>query len=837
VRRLRPRTALVGRIDPDAPDAVSSVSGYDAKLGVVDENTRVIVPRADYRTAVAANHKYGDSAQLIPVTTWRQAAREGRAIDRKRLLTLAVVGLFIFGSATFGLYQRSEARRDAAAQAAAADAAARALLQRQTGSTWERLQLDVRAYRTRDGLDTRDRMRAWARQLQFAQVLVPIPEINHAWFVDEVVNADGSAAITPHPTLLNQLIAWDLTTSPPKKFTVTADGTGQRAAAWVGRNVVAVSRAQGTTVLWNVRTQQPLRELEVSGDELVSDPTGRWLGYGSAQADEFQVLNLESGTIDTVALPAPLQPRGTQLEERPRAMVEGILTTGELVVAYSEGVVALSRAGSRPLDQRAYLNPVVDLGHGQLVVATETDDGYELFGLETSTVLATWEPPEGTNWNSVAFTPGLIRAVFVGDAPTPRGQSESYVVVEGGTDAEPVRHIEIPIGYRLIRAAAEESGGYRLVLDEGDGLLVLRVPPPDAMERALIQAQDAVVTNDGRHLVLRGPSDKVEVWDIGARKLVGDVPSGSAEFSQHEVTGSLVISPDSDLLVTVFHDRPAKVWRLPDLQPLGDIPLPTASESFIDTVEEAEIGAIVSFVTERLVLVVYGDGVSTWSLDPLTKRTETQIPLPAAAMPGERRVVLPDHEQLLTVRGTHVQRNRLSDGVLVTGSAFNLGDLPSRGIFHDLWPAVDPDGSLMAVFYGGGVEIWDLLEHRRVDRLPLGDHVTVDHMKFVGGTDELEVVLMDDRAKNATGILTLRWHRSSGFDVLTWLGLTENGIEQIPDSIPPLIFAWPGPDGALETAAPQAWLDRICRTLPDLQYEAPLGLPDAAWSGHVCANR
>jgi hypothetical protein len=122
VRRLRPRTAIVGRIDPDALHAASSVSGYDAKLGVVDENTRVVLPRADYRPAVEANHKYGDNAELVPVKTRQQAANAGRAVDRKRLLAIAVVTLLVISSATFGLYSKAESRRAADARAAATGA-------------------------------------------------------------------------------------------------------------------------------------------------------------------------------------------------------------------------------------------------------------------------------------------------------------------------------------------------------------------------------------------------------------------------------------------------------------------------------------------------------------------------------------------------------------------------------------------------------------------------------------------------------------------------------------------------------------------------------------------
>ncbi|GAA3791238.1 WD40 repeat domain-containing protein [Amycolatopsis tucumanensis] len=133
VRRLRPRTAIVGQLDPDNPDAAAPVSGYEAKLAAIDEQTRVILPRKNRVEAERANARYGHGAELAFVDTWKQAARTGRAVDRRRLLTIAVVALLLIVFGAFGLYRIADSRRgDEQRRAVAADLAARAITLRET---------------------------------------------------------------------------------------------------------------------------------------------------------------------------------------------------------------------------------------------------------------------------------------------------------------------------------------------------------------------------------------------------------------------------------------------------------------------------------------------------------------------------------------------------------------------------------------------------------------------------------------------------------------------------------------------------------------------------------
>ncbi|TKK91283.1 hypothetical protein FDA94_00250 [Herbidospora galbida] len=811
VRRLRPRTAIVGRIDPAAPHEASSVSGYAAKLSVVHEDMRIVLPHADRRAAVEANHKYGDNADLIPVRTWRQAAKKARAIDRRRLLTIMVIALFFVAGGGLSLYSASVSRHTAAAVAATADAAARTLLERSTDGPWERLNLDVRAYRTQDGLEARTRIRAWARQLRLAQIVVPTSR--------GVVNRDGSAAVMPDPDDAGRMLVWDFTAHARVPFAIPVEGAGSAKAVWLGRDLVAVSRPSGKTALWNVRTRRLLRQFEGGADELVSDPTGRWLGYRTADADAFHVVDLRTDKVRAVGLPGD-------------AVVSGMLTTGELVVAQPGKAMALSSTGSRPLDSRANLAQVTDVGRGQAVVESCEKGRYELFGLESATVLATRESPEKVCAPTV-ITPDDRHTVTMEQFSMPRGryEPESYVVLAAGSERE--RRVEVPVGLRLIRSTVEGSA-YRLVLQGTDMLLVLRVPPPDAMENALIRAQYAIVTPDGRHLVLRYADDRIESWDLATRKVLGTAPEGSAEFSQAGATGSLVVSPDGLLLVTVFHNRPAKLWRLPDLRPLGLLPLPAASEAFLRANAPEEFSATVGFVTGELVRVSYGDGISTWNVTAMRKVTEARISLPEADAPTYWQIVLPELGQVIGVRGHKVQRNRLSDGSLVPGSAFTMGDTPSRD-FQDFPPVIDPGGSLIATYHKDAIEIWDLFEHQRVGRLQMADYTVVVNIRFGDGAGEVEFAVKDYRSKNSAGILTQRWHSDPGL-IDRWV-LGKTGVEHTADSTVPGVFAWPGSDGALEPATSRAWLERICQALPDVTYSDELGLPDASWHGPPCARR
>lgn len=130
VRRSRARTAIVGRVSPGDPTAALSVAGYGPKLSVVSEDTRIVLPSADHAAALRENQAF---AHLLPVDTWRQAARASRAIHRRSVSAIIVICLGLVAATGLGLYRLSESQRGLdQRRALAADLAARSVTMRET---------------------------------------------------------------------------------------------------------------------------------------------------------------------------------------------------------------------------------------------------------------------------------------------------------------------------------------------------------------------------------------------------------------------------------------------------------------------------------------------------------------------------------------------------------------------------------------------------------------------------------------------------------------------------------------------------------------------------------
>ncbi|MZF88753.1 WD40 repeat domain-containing protein [Streptomyces sp. SID5643] len=135
LRRVNPRTALVGALDPDRPGTLASVGGYEAKLKAAGAGTNVVVPAADRADAGRALAG-GIVGGLLYAATVQEAARGARMWDLpvvKRwsvtVVAVLIVLLLISVSVIRAIRESGEAE---ARKALASDLAAEAMLQRGT---------------------------------------------------------------------------------------------------------------------------------------------------------------------------------------------------------------------------------------------------------------------------------------------------------------------------------------------------------------------------------------------------------------------------------------------------------------------------------------------------------------------------------------------------------------------------------------------------------------------------------------------------------------------------------------------------------------------------------
>ncbi|WNI26170.1 WD40 repeat domain-containing protein [Streptomyces sp. ITFR-16] len=135
VRRLNPRTALVGALDGTSSGGLVSVGGYVTKLGAADNGRNVILPAADRKQALEV-WQGDESARLIFASTADEAARRARVVDGPGLLrwtgSLVVLATVAAGIAAVLAYSLSKESKEEARNALAADLSAEALTLRQT---------------------------------------------------------------------------------------------------------------------------------------------------------------------------------------------------------------------------------------------------------------------------------------------------------------------------------------------------------------------------------------------------------------------------------------------------------------------------------------------------------------------------------------------------------------------------------------------------------------------------------------------------------------------------------------------------------------------------------
>ncbi|MFC5219801.1 hypothetical protein [Streptomyces coerulescens] len=123
VRRVNPRTAVVGAVSAANPRVIESVTGYETKLSVVNEGERVVVPERDKSKAREINGQ----ADIVGVVTVDEAAKQVRRLDRHvavrlgaGVLSAALVGALVAWGIANGESEKNNRRAEAARLAAQA---------------------------------------------------------------------------------------------------------------------------------------------------------------------------------------------------------------------------------------------------------------------------------------------------------------------------------------------------------------------------------------------------------------------------------------------------------------------------------------------------------------------------------------------------------------------------------------------------------------------------------------------------------------------------------------------------------------------------------------------
>ncbi|WP_435212780.1 hypothetical protein [Streptomyces sp. bgisy034] len=123
VRRVNPRTAVVGAVSASNPRVIESVTGYETKLSVVEDGERVVVPERDKDKAREINGQ----ADVVGVVTVDEAAKQVRRLDKRvvsrlgaGVLSTALVASLVAWGVASGENEKNNRRAEAARLAAQA---------------------------------------------------------------------------------------------------------------------------------------------------------------------------------------------------------------------------------------------------------------------------------------------------------------------------------------------------------------------------------------------------------------------------------------------------------------------------------------------------------------------------------------------------------------------------------------------------------------------------------------------------------------------------------------------------------------------------------------------
>ncbi|MFJ2060011.1 hypothetical protein ACIOMM_29255 [Streptomyces sp. NPDC087908] len=750
-RRLNPRIALIGALDGSTEGRLTSVGGYEAKLGVVHNGQTVVLPYEDRQRAEDAWE--GDrSAQLRPVHTAAQAAKAARTVDMPALLRSLrpVIGVLIAlaligGGTTYALYLRGQTK---AREALAAGLVAKAMTRRSSEPRLAGL-LALAGQRIAPGTHNAEQA--------MRDVLEANSGLRLSWkaspgTVDSIAVDDGRNRVytTGDDPYLK---SWDLRTgrqlgSVKGELGGLVLGAKSGMLAAHGKDGTVLYSAQGpipellgtlpepscagpdTYPVATAFTESGSRLVEVRNDGAIAqydlltreqsacaragpggDPRNRWSVVdatvatspwvsGQLPAEERAVLLLDDNRVVSVGLDGHKIQAEIESEDIPgRAAAIGA-DEDVVVLATPGGVLAWDREKRRQLDYPVgglAQFPKVLIGHsGSVVIAG--DGGAALIPLGTG--------------GDAASSRGLERPR--GGATGAAAVGESFTVVTAGRDGWVGVLDRRPGPLGLLPAETSSTATFdpdgSLLLTDVSGNLsygLQRIDPgPLAYQQNPAMAEYPVRTEypASGHFIndaasspafvasagqFQGASN-IAVWKRDGTWLRGlRLPNADQGTSAHRIAVGVGFVPDSDLLVARHVDGPLYLWSTRTWKPLGTVAL-GASEGLGFTLHESRPLA--------LALERPGGADARLVLVDLVTRTTRAVDTPrvhrfAWSRDGTRVALLGLDN---TVRFLDADLHATGDPLRLTGAVTAPSSI-----------ALSPDGKQVAVGYGDRVTVRD----------------------------------------------------------------------------------------------------------------------------------
>jgi hypothetical protein len=300
VRRLNARALIVGGID-EAGHLVS-VGGYAAKLQVVGDTDRVVVPASDGAAASDANEQ---TSELTPVAGWKDAARAARNWDRRSWLRFGalVVPVLVVLVMVAGYIAHANRQRAAEEERARATAELRQTAERLASTARSLAQGDVDGTglllaMASDDLAQQAGMpsHVFDSMAHDNTTLVAMPRLKSGKFNEAALASDGDTALLATSTGLAELIG-------------TAEGSVRWSHQYGSGFTIGSDAVDITAVTFGPRDRAAFA---------TSDRTLVVLDrQGSAWTDREVSLNLVSRRLNSTELNAPslvaLSPSGTRI--------------------------------------------------------------------------------------------------------------------------------------------------------------------------------------------------------------------------------------------------------------------------------------------------------------------------------------------------------------------------------------------------------------------------------------------------------------------------------------------------------------------------------------------